>query len=148
MKKTAAVLLCLCCFLTAGGATNALAQEAAVDIDLTQMSATMVYAYVFNLMTTPEEYIGQRYRIAGVHGSSYFEETDATYHYIVIEDATACCAEGLEFVLADEAADYPQPGDVVELSGVLEPYMENGVVYVHIVAEQMTVLYSAEQGGA
>lgn len=146
MKKVILLLMCACSLLLpfAGGTAEPIREEAVVENDLTQMSSTMVYAYVYNLMTAPNEYIGQRFKIGGVYWNSHFDETDTTYHYVIIADATACCQQGIEFVLADEAAAYPQPGDEVDLSGVLESYQEGDIVYIHIVADQLLIKQTAE----
>lgn len=44
--------------------------------------------------------------------------------------------QGLEFVLTDEAAVYPQVGEEFEISGVLNTYVENGTLYAQITADQ------------
>ena len=44
--------------------------------------------------------------------------------------------QGLEFVLTDESASYPQVGEEFEISGVLSTYVENGTLYAQITADQ------------
>lgn len=148
MKKLIAILLPVCLLLSGCGKqaadstqTSAKVDSAAVsEIDLTQMSGTMVYSYVYNIVNTPQEYEGQCFRIQGTSDASYWDETDTTYHYIVIADATACCAQGLEFILSDGHAQYPEAGANIEIRGVLEPYMEEDRLYYHIVADEIRVL--------
>jgi hypothetical protein len=110
------------------------------EIDLTTMSSTMVYSYVYNMMYSPAESAGKRFRIRGMADESYWDETDTTYHYVVIADATACCTQGLEFVLTDDSVQYPLGGSDVEISGTFERYDENGLTYFHIVADEMQIL--------
>lgn len=104
------------------------AQE--VDYDLTSMSGDMVYAVVYQLMVDPEEYIGKRIKMRGNYYASYFEPTEKFYHYTMIEDAAACCAQGIEFVWGDGSHVYPEeyPKDKaeVEVVGVFETYREEG----------------------
>jgi hypothetical protein len=122
-------------------ATDAPASEfSAMEIDLTSMSSTMVYSYVFNMISTPDDFIGQRFRIRGIYDEQYWDQTNLTYHYIVIADATACCAQGLEFVLTDPNVAYPQVGEEFEISGVFGTYEENGTLYIQITANQITRL--------
>ena len=120
-------------------ATEAPAVElSSAEIDLTSMSSTMVYSYVFNMVNAPDDFIGQRFRIRGTYDEEYWDQTKLTYHYIVIADATACCAQGLEFVLTDPSAAYPQRGEEFEISGTFGTYMENGNRYIQITADQIT----------
>lgn len=122
-------------------ATDApVAESSAAEIDLTSMSSTMVYSYVFNRINAPDDFIGQRFRIRGTYDEQYWDQTSLTYHYIVIADATACCAQGLEFVLTDGSAAYPQVGEEFEISGTFGTYVENGTLYIQITADQITRL--------
>ena len=63
---------------------------------------------------------------------------------MVIADATACCAQGLEFVWDDGTHafpdEYPEPGTEVEVTGTFETYDENGVTYCHLVGSTLEVL--------
>ena len=72
-----------------------------VDYDLTLMSSDMVYATVYQMMVAPKEYEGKTFRIDGNFYATYYEATKKYYFYCVIQDATACCAQGMEFVWED-----------------------------------------------
>lgn len=87
-----------------------------VDIDISVMSSDMVYATVFQLMSEPDKYVGKTIKIKGKHYSSFYEPTGLTYHYVVIQDATACCAQGLEFELT-QGLEYPAEGAEVVVIG-------------------------------
>ena len=157
MKKLLALILSLCLVLSgcsvqqvqqdssASSQSQPSAQEAqaaqaeAVDLDFTRMSSTMVYAYVYNIVCSPEDFLGQRCRIGGISDQSYWDQTDTVYHYVVIEDATACCAQGLEFVLTSEDDAYPLPGADIEISGEWAQYEEDGEIYFHILADQIVL---------
>ena len=122
-------------------ATDApVSDSSATEIDLTSMSSTMVYSYIYNMIVTPDDFIGQRFKIRGTYDEQFWDQTNLTYHYIVIADATACCAQGLEFVLTDPNAAYPQVGEEFEISGVFGTYVENGTLYIQITADQITRL--------
>lgn len=119
-------------------ATDApVSDSSAMEIDLTNMSSTMVYSYVFNIISTPDDFIGQRFRIRGIYDEQYWDQTKLTYHYIVIADATACCAQGLEFVLIDPNAAYPKVGEEFEISGIFGTYEEEGNLYIQITADSL-----------
>ena len=113
----------------------ALADTAEVDLDLTQFSGTLVYSQVYSMMEEPEAYLGQTVR---VHGDfSYFQDPDTKREYfaVIIADATACCAQGIEFVWAGEHAypdHYPPLYTPLTVTGVFGTYEENGYLYVEL----------------
>ena len=101
-----------------------------VDYDLTQMSTDMVYATVYQMMMDPATYDGKSFRIEGTFYSVYDDHTKKYYHYCIIQDATACCAQGMEFVWGDGTHIYPEeyPEDNAEIvvEGIFETYREEG----------------------
>lgn len=112
------------------------------DVDLTRLSSTMIYSEVYNMMSEPEKYIGKSIRMNGQF--ALYQATDEEgkpiqdqiYFACVIADATACCSQGLEFVLADELVypdDYPELGTEITVSGTFETYDENGYMYCHLI---------------
>ena len=77
----------------------------AVDVDLTVLSSTMVYSEVYNMLyNDPAHYLGKTVKARG-RFSIYQLVTDGVLqpdpvsYACIISDATACCAEGMEFVL-------------------------------------------------
>ena len=108
------------------------ASEDGIDIDLTRMSSTMVYAEVSNMMYCPDDYVGKIVRMQGQNINSYYDVTEQTYHSVLIADATACCAQGLEYVLADENAVYPESDAAVTVIGEFELYEELGMTYCRL----------------
>ena len=107
-----------------------------VDEDLTTMSATMIYSEVYNMVNTPKQYVGKKIRITGqftVVSADASAPVD-NYYYIIIKDATACCQQGMEFILAKGTYpdDYPTPGTDATVVGTFETYDENGSTYCHL----------------
>ena len=102
---------------TISGAENVRDTDETVDYDLTQMSSDMVYATVYQMMVTPEEYEGKTFRIDGNFYATYYEATKKYYFYCIIQDATACCAQGMEFIWDDGSHIYPDeyPEDNAEI---------------------------------
>lgn len=115
---------------TISGAENVRDTDETVDYDLTQMSSDMVYATVYQMMVTPEEYEGKTFRIDGNFYATYYEATKKYYFYCIIQDATACCAQGMEFIWNDGSHIYPDeyPEDNAEIvvEGTFETYREDG----------------------
>jgi len=117
-----------------GALTTAAAtvSDAGVDIDLTAMSSTMVFAEVSNMMISPEDYVGKTVRMRGEAVSTYYDETETTYYSVIVADATACCAQGLEYLLSDADAEYPADGMEITVSGQFEMYEELGMPYCRL----------------
>ena len=111
-------------------------------VDLTQMSSTMIYAEVLNMMQTPEYYIGKNVVMEGAFSAFLNEETGKRYFACIIQDATACCAQGIEFVLEGNHVfpdDYPEPGEDIKVSGIFDTYMEDGYMYCQLINASMEV---------
>lgn len=104
-----------------------------IDMDLTTMSSTMVYANVYSLISYPDDYLGQTIKMEGV-SSSFHSETNGNYYFAcVIQDAAACCSQGIEYELTEEFInpdDYPSDGDQICVVGVFDMYEEDGMYYV------------------
>ena len=103
-----------------------------VDLDLTTMSSTMVYSEVFNMVTTPENYIGKTVKMRGTYMYYYDEKPDHYYFFCLISDAMACCSQGIEFALTKDyhyPEDYPKPDDEITVVGVFDSYEEEGNTY-------------------
>ena len=107
-------------------------------VDLTALSSTMVYAEVFNMMMEPERYIGRTIKMKGIYYSSYYNVTQKDYHYIIITDAAACCAQGLEFVCLDDNS-YPEDDTEIEVTGIYKSYKEEGITFYYIETDEIII---------
>ena len=127
-----------------GNETQKTAGEGAAKIiDLTVLSSTMIYAEVYNIMSHPDEYMGKTVKMSGPYYASYYDITDLYYHYVVIEDATACCQQGLEFIWNGEhnyPDDYPEERTEIEVSGLFSSYDELGRTYYYIAVDDISIL--------
>ena len=111
------------------------AAERPVDLDLTTLSGTVVYSQVYDMMMQPENYLGQRIRMRG--NFSYYKDPDTQQEYfaVVIADATACCAQGIEFVWKGTHTfpqDYPPIDTEITVTGIFGSYEENGFAYIQL----------------
>lgn len=107
-----------------------------IDIDLTLLSSTMVYSEVYNMMTNPNDYIGKSIKMTGKY-IAYTNQYESKYYpAIIIADATACCSQGMEFVL-DGNPPYPEAYPTLETEttvvGIFDTYEENGIIYCHLI---------------
>ena len=111
-----------------------------IDIDLTTMNATMVYSEVYDMLSYPADYVGKIVKMSGPFLP--FDGTDymPCYPAILIRDATACCASGIEFLLygvplctVEGGNGYPLYNEEATIVGRFETYVEGSNMYVHLV---------------
>ncbi len=106
--------------------------DPSIDVDLTALSATMVYSEVFNMMYYPENYVGKTVKMEGLYDHYHDDASGNDYYSCIIQDATACCAQGIEFQLTD--GKYPEDTvNDVTVEGVFQTYEENGAKYCTLV---------------
>ena len=114
--------------------------DPSVDIDLTSLSSTFIYSEVFNMVMSPDEYLGMKVKMEGTCGTYQDENTGKMYYACIIKDATQCCSQGLEFVL-DESKyspnDYPAQGDNIVVAGIFSTYEENGKQYITMLDSEL-----------
>lgn len=132
--KTIAVSLLAALFvslLLAGcGGRNAaeFRTEDGIDLDLTRLSSTMVYAEVFNMRYEPDGYYGKVVRMEGYFSAYQNPYTGEYYYNCVVPDATACCSQGIQFFLRDDLSypeDFPENGTTVTVVGTFERNDQN-----------------------
>ena len=118
----------------ATGTTETAAKAAqSIDVDLTQMSSTMIYSEVQNMMLKPADYVGKTVRMQGAFSVSEIGEN--RYFACIIKDATACCAQGIEFQWAGDhsyPADYPKDGSDITVTGEFTTYNEGQQQYCQL----------------
>lgn len=115
-----------------------------VDVDLTVLTPNMVYAEVSNMMMYPDNYLGKTIKVSGPYFPMYYDVTNNYYHYVLIEDALACCQNGMEFIW-DEGThtypdEYPKEDDVIEIVGELKSYKEEKYIYYYLDIEEYKVI--------
>jgi uncharacterized membrane protein YcgQ (UPF0703/DUF1980 family) len=92
------------------------------------------------MMTNPDSYKGKSVRAKGTF--SYFKD-DATgkeYFAVLVQDATACCAQGIEFVLKGDykyPQDYPEQDTEITVSGRFDCYSEGEYSYIQLLDADM-----------
>ncbi len=101
-------------------------------IDLTEMSGTMVYSQVYNMVYYPERFTGTKVKMQGTFSDYLDLASGKRYFGCIIQDATACCAQGIEFNPTDDFTypdDFPTDGDTVTVEGDFDTYIEEGAQY-------------------
>jgi hypothetical protein len=66
----------------------------------------------------------------GLYYAGYYEPAAKHYHYCIIQDALACCAQGIEFIWRNGSHvypdEYPEENAKIVVQGTFETYREDG----------------------
>ncbi|MFI3169018.1 MAG: hypothetical protein R3Y06_03635 [Faecalibacterium sp.] len=109
------------------------------DVDLTELSATMIYAEIYNMVTMPLVYHGKTVKVTGYYDEYYDVMSDTLYCSLFVMDALACCAQGLSVEFGDDYVypdDYPEDGAEITIYATFEIYYPepgNSSFYYHLV---------------
>lgn len=106
-----------------------------VDIDLSVLSSTMVYAHLYSIIISAHEYIGKTVKIRGTFGVYLDQGTNTYYFGVIVSDNAGCCSQGLEFVLAGDHTypdDYPEVGTQITVIGEFNTYKLRGYPVCHL----------------
>ena len=113
-------------------------KELKVDIDMTEMNATMVYTQVSDMVTNPDNYVGKVVKMSGKF--NVYKGDTRNYYACIIPDATACCQQGIEFVLEKGGKypdDYPAVDSEITVTGVFGTYWEGQYRYVELTSAKL-----------
>lgn len=113
-------------------ATETTTEAKSVDLDLTQLSSTLIYSEVYNMLITPDDYKGKIIKMKGLFNQYTDEQTGKTYNAVIIPDATACCQQGLEFELSDKTNPNFEQGAEITVVGTFDTYSEGELLYCHL----------------
>ena len=107
------------------------AEPAEVDLDLSEMPASVAYAQAIAMQREPEAYAGQVVRVAGIFNYSEARQRGV----VIIADRSGCCETFMDFVCADELLypdDYPEAGKDITVVGTFTTYMEGSQQYCQL----------------
>lgn len=143
MKKILLAVVCIfiCVVLMSFGRESDNVIEQKIDVDLTQLSSTMVYAQVFDMLVSPDTYQGKTIKMRG--NFTQYEAPEGSpvlnpgqqYFACVITDALACCSQGIDFELKGNPSypeDYPELGSEITVVGTFQQIDKNGYSYTCI----------------
>lgn len=103
------------------------------DIDLTAMNSTLVYSEVSNMMMEPQKYVGKCVKMRG--NFAVYEGDTRNYYACLIADATACCSQGIEFILDKNVSypnDYPPLDTEITVVGTFDTYNEGENQFIQL----------------
>lgn len=111
-----------------------------IDLDLTKMSATMIYSTMFDMLVMAEDYLDKNIKVSGWFETYQDTESGELYYAVVVPDATACCQQGLEFVWPGKHTypdDFPKPGEDITVTGLYKLIENDGVSYTYLEASSV-----------
>ncbi len=119
---------------SSGAKPNEEAQAPAgrVDVDLTVLSKTVLFAKVREMIDMPQNYIGKTVKMTGEF--IFFEDSGEGKRYFacIVWDKAGCCTEGIEFERRGDFVfpdDYPEMGSQITVTGVFDRYYEKYTPY-------------------
>ena len=113
-------LLCISLFLSACGREPS---NSDFDIDLAELSLTVIQAEYQRIVSNPDDYIGKTIRVYGSYQSFIANDTGNIVHYIIIVPGDVCCQLGFEFIRTANykfPEDYPKQNSMILINGTLE----------------------------
>ncbi|MCR5546794.1 MAG: hypothetical protein K6F30_10015 [Lachnospiraceae bacterium] len=84
------------------------------------------------MMYEPDEYVGKVVKMDGLFNLYYDEAKDYTYYACIVQDATACCSQGIEFVPTGDYEDLVaglEAGADITVVGEFTTYTEGDSKY-------------------
>ncbi len=75
------------------------------DIDLSNLNTMIVYSELYKMNFYPNKYVNKIVKVTGMLG--YFKENNQYHYACLVNDQTACCALGIEF-LPNSSCNYPE----------------------------------------
>ena len=88
------------------------------------------------MMAYPKQYEGKIVRMEGIYYPAYYQKGERYCQYCIIRDASACCAQGMEFIWGDGTHqypdEYPDENSEIEVEGIFETYKEDGDDSLHV----------------
>ena len=106
-----------------------------VNLDLTKMSATMIYSTIFDMLIMPEDYVEKIIKVKGWFETYMDTKSGELYYAVLVPDATACCQQGLEFVWKGNHTypdDFPKPGQNITVTGIYKMIENDGISYNYL----------------
>ena len=95
----------------------------------------MMYTHIYNMLKTPDDYLGKVVRMQGTFGHYYDEKTGKHYFGCVVMDATACCSTGMEFSRKGKhnyPDNYPKIDEPIIVTGRFSSYKEGKELFCEL----------------
>ena len=114
-----------------------------VDIDISILSSTMMYAEIDNISTNAEKYKGQTIKMRGTYRVLSATMNDNPYTFVVVYDETQCCEAGIEFRVTGDYVfpdDYPSEDTEIEVTGIYKSHDDFDLPYYYIETDKIEIV--------
>lgn len=101
------------------------------NLDLTQMSSTMIYAQVYNIVQDADIYFGSTIKMSGEFMTVHDDTEDIDRYCCIVKDETECCMTGFELQFDGEFTP-PEEGAKITVEGQLDFYEQEGARYLFL----------------
>lgn len=132
---------------------TSLTEQPNVDLDLTKFSANMIYAEIYNMELSPEDYKGKIIKLTGeyVHFPKDVDQngnptSEEEVYACMIRDAMACCATGIEFIPEKDSSFWtnaPEDGSEITITGLCDIFLDESGLFTVIQLNNATVKESS-----
>jgi len=119
------------------------AQEAEMELpdsDIVEISEKLFIAQTNDIYINPGDYLGKTIKYEGIFKSYYWGEADKTYYYVIRYGPGCCGYDGEAGFEVTWDGQRPGEDDWCEAAGVLEVYEENGLQYLRLSLDSLTVM--------
>ena len=108
--------------------------------DVVEIDEKLFIAQTNDIYLNTSDYLGKTIKYEGIFLSSYWEDADTTYYFVIRYGPGCCGYDGTAgFEISWDGA-LPQDNDWCEAVGDLERYEEDGMEYLRLVLSSLTVL--------
>ena len=111
-----------------------------IDYDLSNMNFTMISSFFFQMLIEPETYENKIFKIKGNFQTFDNPEGGLPYFSVIMNDATLCCQEGIDFVWEGEhnwPQDYPETGTEISIIGKYIVTEDDGFTYNYLLVSDI-----------
>jgi len=109
-----------------------------IDLDLTKMSASLIYSNVFNMMVDPDSFKGKTIKVDGNFRILNGPNGEIAWT-VIVPDATACCEQGLSFTWGF-GEDVPATDTPVTVTGIFTiKEIDDGIYYSYLTGTEVTI---------
>ena len=88
-----------------------------IDVNLSALGSTMLFAEIINIWNNPEDYMGQVIKIHGGYFNFFHEESGQYIHFVMVLDEGGCCEQGFPFRVSE---DFDSPEELFEFEEEIE----------------------------
>jgi len=145
MKKSLVVfLIMLQISISLYGCSNS-SDGVDVDIDLSELSMTLIEAEYQRIVSSSEEYKGKTIKLYGSYQAMQIDNDGNVAHFIIVIPGDECCQMGFEFKRDESYSfpdDYPSQNSMILITGKLDKHERFGASYTYIDVNEFTVVSS------